>query len=47
MEKKKKEEEKEKEKKSKKVEKLKDRLIGNAASTVERKILNSILKNLF
>ena len=47
LEKKKKEEEKEKEKKSKKVEKLKDRLIGNAASTVERKILNSILKNLF
>ena len=46
-EKKKKEEEKEKEKKSKKLERLGDRLVGNAASTVERKFLNSILKNIF
>ena len=31
----------------KKIEKLGDRLIGNAASAVERKILNNILKKLF
>ena len=43
-EKAKKEEEKEKKKKSSKIEKLGDRLIGNAASAIERKILNSILK---
>ena len=47
LEKLKKEEEKEKEKSSKKLEKLSERLIGNAASAVERKILNSILKKLF
>ena len=46
-EKAKKEAEKEKDKKSKKMEKLGDRLIGNAASAVERKILNNILKKLF
>lgn len=46
-EKKKKEEEKEKNKKSKKMERLGERLVGNAASTVERKFLNSILKNIF
>jgi DNA helicase HerA-like ATPase len=46
-EKAKKEAEKEQDKKSKKIEKLGDRLIGNAASAVERKILNSILKKLF
>ena len=46
-EKKKKEEEKEKNKKSQKMERLGDRLVGNAASTVERKILNSILKKIF
>ena len=46
-EKAKKEAEKEKDKKSKKIEKLGDRLIGNAASAVERKILNNILKKLF
>ena len=53
-EKRKKEEEKEAEKKkkeeerkSKKMERLGDRLVGNAASTVERKILNSVLKKLF
>ncbi len=46
-EKKKKEEEKEKQRKSKKMERLGDRLVGNAASTVERKILNSVLKNIF
>lgn len=46
-ERKKKEEEKEKTRKSKKMERLGDRLVGNAASTVERKFLNSILKNIF
>ena len=46
-EKAKKEAEKEKDKKSKKMEKLGDRLIGNAASAVERKIINSILKKIF
>ena len=34
-------------KKASKAEKLKDRLIGNAASAVERKIINSVLKRLF
>jgi acetate kinase len=47
LEKAKKEAEKEKDKKSKKMEKLGDRLIGNAASAVERKIINSILKKIF
>ena len=46
-EKAKKEAEKEKTKNSKKMEKLGDRLIGNAASAVERKIINSILKKIF
>lgn len=39
--------EKEDKKKASKAEKLKDRLIGNAASAVERKIINSVLKRLF
>ena len=39
--------EKKRDKKSKKMEKLGDRLIGNAASAVERKIINSILKKIF
>ena len=40
-------EDKEKAKRDKKMEKLRDRLIGNAASTIERKVLNSILKKIF